>query len=176
MCIEMKMSDVARAFGGVTTRAHHLSVQRTNRVLVETRKFEDIISDSADGFEKKYSELLEQAEKFLFVRKILVENNFPTALEGLENGIAWLREHKDETVDKGFFYHYMYGYSIDIYKSEIKIAREKAGLTQQEFADMFDISIDTVKSWDIGRRRPDKAKEKLILKELANIAESGGTD
>lgn len=68
----------------------------------------------------------------------------------------------------------MYGYSGDIYKSEIKIAREKTGLTQQQFAEMFDISIDTVKSWDCGRRRPDKLKESLIIKELARIAENNG--
>ena len=32
-----------------------------------------------------------------------------------------------------------------------------------------DISIDTVKAWDRGRRKPDKLKEKLIIKELERI-------
>lgn len=53
---------------------------------------------------------------------------------------------------------------------EIKNARRLAGLTQQQFADMFDISIDTVKAWDCGRRKPDKLKEKFILKELERMA------
>lgn len=52
---------------------------------------------------------------------------------------------------------------------EIKKERQLAGLTQQQFADMFDISIDTVKAWDCGRRKPDKLKEKLILKELERM-------
>lgn len=53
---------------------------------------------------------------------------------------------------------------------EIKKARGLSGLTQQQFADMFDISIDTVKAWDCGRRKPDKLKEKLVLKELERMA------
>lgn len=53
---------------------------------------------------------------------------------------------------------------------KIKSARQFAGLTQQQFADVFDISIDTVKAWDCGRRKPDKLKEKLILKELERMA------
>lgn len=53
----------------------------------------------------------------------------------------------------------------------IKECREKAGFTQRQFAEMFDIPLDTVKSWDSGRRRPDKLKEKLILQELDRIKE-----
>lgn len=53
---------------------------------------------------------------------------------------------------------------------EIKSARQFAGLTQQQFADSFDISLDTVKAWDCGRRKPDKSKEKLILKELERMS------
>lgn len=53
----------------------------------------------------------------------------------------------------------------------IKEYRESAGLTQKQFAELFGISIDTVKAWDCGRRRPDKLKEKLIIKELERIKE-----
>lgn len=52
---------------------------------------------------------------------------------------------------------------------KIKDYRIKAGLTQQQFAKMFGISIDTVKAWDCGRRNPDKLKEKLIIKELERM-------
>lgn len=172
--MSITMQEAARGIGGAISRAHSLTIERTNRVLKETRKFSDIAMAAADGFEKKYFELLEIAEKFTFSVNILIENDCPSALDGLERGIEWLREHKDEAVDKGFYGNYMYGYSGDIYKSEIKIAREKTGLTQQQFAEMFDISIDTVKSWDCGRRRPDKLKESLIIKELARIAENNG--
>ena len=51
----------------------------------------------------------------------------------------------------------------------IKDYRQAAGLTQQQFAKLFDISIDTVKAWDCGRRKPDKLKEKLIIEKLEQI-------
>lgn len=54
-------------------------------------------------------------------------------------------------------------------ENEIKKRRKLAGLTQQQFAELFDISIDTVKAWDCGRRKPDKLKEKLIIKELERM-------
>lgn len=56
----------------------------------------------------------------------------------------------------------------------IREYREKAGLTQQQFAEMFGISINTVKSWDCGRRTPDKLKEKLIIEKLESISETTG--
>lgn len=54
---------------------------------------------------------------------------------------------------------------------KIKEYREAAGLTQKEFSEMFEIPIDTVKSWDCGRRKPTKSQERLIIKELEHIKE-----
>lgn len=51
----------------------------------------------------------------------------------------------------------------------VKELRKSAGLTQKQFAEMFNIPIDTVKAWDCGRRKPDKLKEKLIIKELERV-------
>lgn len=51
----------------------------------------------------------------------------------------------------------------------IKDYRIAAGLTQQQFAELFDVSIDTVKAWDCGRRKPDKLKEKLIIEKLEGM-------
>lgn len=172
--VDLTMEEAAKGIGGAISRAYHLTYERTNRVVVETREFVNIAMAAADGFDKKYVDLLEQAEKFTYTVKTLTENNFPSALDGLAKGIQWLREHKDENVDKSFLGYYEYGNTLDIYKSEIRIAREAAGLTQQQFADMFDISIDTIKSWDVGRRRPDKFKEKLILEKLAEIKDEKG--
>ena len=56
----------------------------------------------------------------------------------------------------------------------IREYREKAGLTQQQFAEMFGISINTVKSWDCGRRTPDRLKEKLIIEKLESISKTTG--
>ena len=54
-------------------------------------------------------------------------------------------------------------------ENKIKSARIVSGMTQKQFAEMFDIPIDTVKAWDCGRRKPDKLKEKLIIEELGRI-------
>lgn len=51
----------------------------------------------------------------------------------------------------------------------IKEYRLAAGLTQQQFAELFDISIDTVKAWDCGRRKPDKLKERLMFERLEQM-------
>lgn len=56
-------------------------------------------------------------------------------------------------------------------KNSIKEYRISARLTQQQFADLFGISIDTVKAWDCGRRKPDKLKEKFIIEKLKQIKE-----
>ena len=52
---------------------------------------------------------------------------------------------------------------------EIKEYRQRAGLTQQQFAKLFEIPVDIVKSWDSGRRKPDKLKEKLIIEKLEQM-------
>ena len=52
---------------------------------------------------------------------------------------------------------------------EIKEYRQRAGLTQQQFAKLFEIPVDTVKSWDSVQRKPDKLKEKLIIEKLEQM-------
>ena len=59
---------------------------------------------------------------------------------------------------------------------KIKDYRIAAGLTQQQFADLFGISIDTVKAWDCGRRKPDRIKEKLIIEKLEQLNKEGKMD
>lgn len=56
----------------------------------------------------------------------------------------------------------------------IKEYRESAGLTQRQFAELFEISIDTVKAWDCGRRKPDKLKEKFIIEKLKQLNKEKG--
>lgn len=51
----------------------------------------------------------------------------------------------------------------------IKEYRKAAGLTQQQFSDLFEIPIDVVKSWDAGRRKPPAWAEKLIIEKLEQI-------
>lgn len=51
----------------------------------------------------------------------------------------------------------------------IKDHRIASGLTQEEFSDLFEIPIDTVKNWDSGRREPPIWAKKLIIKELERM-------
>lgn len=53
----------------------------------------------------------------------------------------------------------------------IKEYRQKAGLTQKQFSEKFDIPLDVVKSWDSGRRKPPIWVEKLIIEKLEQIKE-----
>ena len=48
----------------------------------------------------------------------------------------------------------------------IKDNRIAAGLTQEEFSELFEIPIDTVKNWDSGRREPPLWAKKLIIDKL----------
>ena len=85
MTDNLTMEKAARGIGGAVSKAHSLTVEKTNRVLKESRKFADIAGAAADGFEKKYDELLEQAVKFVYIVKVLNENDCPSALNGLED-------------------------------------------------------------------------------------------
>lgn len=57
---------------------------------------------------------------------------------------------------------------------KIKDYRIKAGLTQQQFAKLFNISINTVKSWDSGRRKPPEWVEELIIEKLKQANKTSG--
>lgn len=54
-------------------------------------------------------------------------------------------------------------------KKNMKIKRQTAGLTQKQFAELFDIPLDTVKSWESGRRNPPEWAQNLILEKLDQI-------
>ena len=56
-------------------------------------------------------------------------------------------------------------------KSNIKEARQKAGLTQAEMAKKFEIPKRTIESWEAGVRKPPKYVEKLIIEKLEQIAQ-----
>jgi putative transcriptional regulator len=67
-------------------------------------------------------------------------------------------------------------HKVKVRVPEVKKIRENADLTQQHFADLFGWSVDTVRSWETGRRIPDQSarillwifskEEKLVLDVL----------
>jgi putative transcriptional regulator len=46
---------------------------------------------------------------------------------------------------------------------EVRTIRMDAGLTQQQLADRIGVSVDTVRSWEQGYRRPLGTATKLLL-------------
>lgn len=46
--------------------------------------------------------------------------------------------------------------------SEIKAIREKVGMSQSEFASTFCLSLDTLKGWEQGKRKPDAAAANFL--------------
>lgn len=55
--------------------------------------------------------------------------------------------------------------------NELKIARKRADLTQQEMSELLDIPVRTIQDWESGRRKPPSYVEKLVINELNRIAE-----
>jgi putative transcriptional regulator len=58
----------------------------------------------------------------------------------------------------------------DISSAQVKEMRELLGLTQQGFADKFGLAIDTIRSWEQGRR-PAKGPAKAFLNLLRYLME-----
>ena len=54
---------------------------------------------------------------------------------------------------------------------EIKEARLKAGLTQQEMSDLLEIPKRTIEEWEGGRRKCPEYTKKLILRDLRDRGE-----
>jgi putative transcriptional regulator len=66
-------------------------------------------------------------------------------IRGLEQALAFI----DGTGDEG-------QYRVHIPPEiDVKAIRGRLGLTQQEFADRFGFSINTLRHWEQGRRVPD---------------------
>lgn len=53
----------------------------------------------------------------------------------------------------------------------IKEHRQKAGLTQKQFSEIFKIPLDVVKSWDSERRKPPEWAEILLIEKLKSMKE-----
>lgn len=56
---------------------------------------------------------------------------------------------------------------------EIKEMRSETGMTQKEFAEYFDIPIDSIQNWETKRRKPPTYVPGLIRRLLAYRREYG---
>lgn len=54
----------------------------------------------------------------------------------------------------------------------LKEARLAAGLTQQQMSDILEIPKRTIQDWEAGKRKCPSYVERLVLKELREIAKN----
>ena len=52
--------------------------------------------------------------------------------------------------------------TISIERSEVRAARLKAGMTQEQFAIVLGASVDTLRKWEQGARTPSGAAARLV--------------
>ena len=52
--------------------------------------------------------------------------------------------------------------------NEIKKAREEAGLTIKELADLLGAPYRTIQNWNLWERKPPEWIERLVIKEIKN--------
>ena len=60
---------------------------------------------------------------------------------------------------------------------DVKAIRKKIGMTQKKFSEAFGFDINSVASWESGRRNPDKSARillKMINKNPAMVLEMAG--
>jgi len=48
------------------------------------------------------------------------------------------------------------------YAPYVKLVRKSTGLTQHQFADAYNISVDNIKAWEQGRRSPDGTAQSYL--------------
>ena len=58
--------------------------------------------------------------------------------------------------------------------NDFKSARKRAGLTQQQMADMFKIPKRTLENWESGSRTPPEYVKLLVLEKLNRISTETG--
>lgn len=52
-------------------------------------------------------------------------------------------------------------------ENEIKILRKRAGMTQEQFSETYDIPLNTLKNWEAGRRTPPTYVKNLLEYRIA---------
>lgn len=73
-------------------------------------------------------------------------------MAGINDARAYLEGERN-----GFTVH-----EIEVPEPDVVMIRSKTGLSQTAFADSIDISLDTLKNWELGRQRP-KGPARILL-------------
>lgn len=74
-------------------------------------------------------------------------------LRGLEDALAYAKGDRRRGL----------AHTVRAPKIDVKKARRKLGMTQKAFARNFGVSVDTVRNWEQGRRRPEGPARVLLV-------------
>ncbi|MBM3581522.1 MAG: helix-turn-helix domain-containing protein [Alphaproteobacteria bacterium] len=73
-------------------------------------------------------------------------------LRGMKQALAYARGDKRGSVT----------HIIKVPQVDVRAARRKLGMTQKDFALSFGVSLDTLRNWEQGRRRPEGSARVLL--------------
>lgn len=73
-------------------------------------------------------------------------------LRGVKQALAYARGDK-----RGSVVHI-----VKVPQVDVRAARRKLGMTQKDFAHSFGVSLDTLRNWEQGRRRPEGPARVLL--------------
>jgi putative transcriptional regulator len=82
-------------------------------------------------------------------------------LKSLNEAIAYAKGDTDKAV----------AHEIDVETPDIRAVRAKLEMSQPEFAATFGFNLHTLRGWEQGRRRPDRATS-ILLRVIENDPES----
>lgn len=91
-------------------------------------------------------------------------------LRGVKQALAYARGDKRGSVE----------HVVKVPTVDVRAARRKLGMTQKDFALSFGVSLDTLRNWEQGRRRPEgparvllaviERDPKMVLKAVRDAA------
>ncbi|MCC7017462.1 MAG: helix-turn-helix domain-containing protein [Rhodospirillales bacterium] len=73
-------------------------------------------------------------------------------LRGVKQALAYARGDKRASV----------AHVVKVPSVDVRAARRKLGMTQKDFAHSFGVSLDTLRNWEQGRRRPEGPARVLL--------------
>lgn len=82
-------------------------------------------------------------------------------LRGMKQALAYARGDKRGSVT----------HIIKVPQVDVRAARRKLGMTQRDFASNFGVSLDTLRNWEQGRRRPE-GPARVLLAVIARAPET----
>ncbi len=82
----------------------------------------------------------------------MAEKAFESIMGGLEEALEYSRGNKTRSSE----------HRVKVEDIDLKALREKLNITQRQFAELFAVSLSTIRNWEQGRRRPEGPARVLI--------------